>query len=80
MATEVDIARSFSNFYRHNFVRITVAIPQVLVADPYFNANQTFALTREAAERSSWFQELGLSAYSCEDPAQSAAKALPGSL
>ena len=61
---------SFFNLYSHNFVRIAVATPQVLVADPAANAKQTIALMREAAERNALlvvFPELGLSAYSCED-------------
>ena len=61
---------SFFNLYKHNFVRVAVAIPQVLVADPPFNAQQTIALMREAVERKALlvvFPELGLSAYSCED-------------
>src|SRR5580700_1362645 len=63
-------ARGFFNLYNHNFVRVAAAIPQVLVADPAFNAKQTIALMREAAERKALlvtFPELGLSAYSCED-------------
>jgi len=62
--------RSFFNLYSHNFVRIAVATPQVRVADPVFNAEQTIALMRQAAERQALlavFPELGLSAYSCED-------------
>jgi hypothetical protein len=71
IVTEVNDARSFFNLYRHNFVRTAVAIPQVLVADPSFNANQTIDLMREATKRRALmvlFPELGLSAYSCEDP------------
>ena len=63
-------ARGFFNLYNHNFVRVAAAIPQVLVADPAFNATQTIALMRDAAERKALlvvFPELGLSAYSCED-------------
>jgi NAD+ synthase (glutamine-hydrolysing) len=63
-------AHNFFNIYRHNFVRVAVAIPQVHVADPFFNADQTIALIRQAAERKGLlvvFPELGLSAYSCED-------------
>lgn len=70
IVTEVNDARSFFNLYRHNFVRIGVAIPEVLVADPSFNANQTIDLMREATKRRALlvvFPELGLSAYSCED-------------
>jgi NAD+ synthase (glutamine-hydrolysing) len=62
--------RSFFNLYRHNFVRVAIAIPQVLVADPLSNAGQTIALMRQANERKALlvvFPELGLSAYSCED-------------
>jgi NAD+ synthase (glutamine-hydrolysing) len=61
---------SFCNFYSHNFVRVAVAIPRVLVADPFFNGDQTITLMREAAERKALlvvFPELGLSAYSCKD-------------
>ena len=61
---------SFFNLYSHNFVRAAVAIPEVRVADPTFNAAQTIALMRQAAQQHavlSVFPELGLSAYSCED-------------
>ena len=61
---------SFFNFYRHNFVRVGVAVPPVRVADPAFNADQTVALMKQAAERNVLlvaFPELGLSAYSCDD-------------
>ena len=62
--------RNFFNLYSHNFVRIAVATPLVVVADPASNAKNTIALMREAAERKALlvvFPELGLSAYSCED-------------
>ena len=62
--------QEFFNLYNHDFVRVAVAIPAVRVADPAFNAEQTIALLREAAERRTvlvLFPELGLSAYSCED-------------
>jgi len=61
---------SFFNLYRHGFVRIAVGIPRVRVADASFNAAQTVALMREAAEKRAaiaLFPELGLSAYSCDD-------------
>ncbi len=61
---------SFFNLYRHNFVRVALAIPEVRVADPAFNAQRVIALMRQAAERDALlvaFPELGLSAYSCED-------------
>jgi len=60
----------FFNLYRHNFIRVAVAIPEVLVADPRYNCAQTIALMEQAAGRKSLlalFPELGLSAYSCED-------------
>ena len=61
---------SFFNLYNHNFLRAAVCVPEVRVADPEFNAAQTVALLRQAAERRAAlavFPELGLSAYSCED-------------
>jgi NAD+ synthase (glutamine-hydrolysing) len=63
-------ATHFFNLYRHNFVRVAIAIPQVRVADPAFNVTQIVTLMRQAAERKALlvvFPELGLSAYSCED-------------
>ncbi|MCC6472931.1 MAG: NAD(+) synthase [Burkholderiales bacterium] len=61
---------SFFNFYRHNFVRVAVAVPEVRVANPAFNAACTVDLLRQAHARDCAlvvFPELGLSAYSCED-------------
>jgi NAD+ synthase (glutamine-hydrolysing) len=61
---------SFFNLYHHNFIRVAVAIPEVQVADPTFNALKTIELLKQAAERKAClvaFPELGLSAYSCED-------------
>lgn len=49
---------------------MAVAVPEVRVADPAFNAEQTIALMGSAADRQSIlvvFPELGLSAYTCED-------------
>jgi NAD+ synthase (glutamine-hydrolysing) len=60
----------FFNLYTHDFARVAVAIPEVRVADPAFNAQQTVALMREAVDHRAvvvLFPELGLSAYSCED-------------
>ncbi|GAB6067548.1 NAD(+) synthase [Methylothermus subterraneus] len=60
----------FFNLYRHNFVRVAVAVPKVQVADPAFNAHQTIELLSQAAAGKAClavFPELGLSAYSCED-------------
>jgi len=61
---------SFFNLYNHNFIRGAVAIPDVKVADPSYNAAQTIAMMRRASEQNAIlaaFPELGLSAYSCED-------------
>jgi NAD+ synthase (glutamine-hydrolysing) len=70
MNQESSKKRAFFNLYHHNFIRVAIAIPEVRVADPAFNTEQTIALMRQAAERSALlavFPELGLSAYSCED-------------
>lgn len=61
---------NFFNLYRHNFVRVAVAVPEVKVADPAFNAAQSIALIGEASKEGAvlvTLPELGLSAYSCED-------------
>ncbi|HSC57593.1 MAG TPA: NAD(+) synthase, partial [Nitrospira sp.] len=60
----------FFNLYNHGFARVAVGIPMVRVAEPEFNACETIALMKQAAERKALlvvFPELGLSAYSCED-------------
>ncbi len=62
--------REFFNLYRHNFIRVAAAIPELRVADPAFNARKTTDLMEQAAERRAMlvvFPELGLSAYSCDD-------------
>lgn len=61
---------SFFNLYRHNFVRLAMAVPEVKVADPAFNAVKTIDLAKKAAEKKALivaFPELGISAYTCED-------------
>ena len=70
MSDNTRMSAQFFNLYRHNFVRVAVAIPEVRVADPAFNARQVVALLGEAAKRRAVlavFPELGLTAYSCED-------------
>jgi NAD+ synthase (glutamine-hydrolysing) len=65
-----DAADGFFNLYNHDLVRVAVALPAVKVADPLYNAEQTIALLRQAADQRAalvLFPELGLSAYSCED-------------
>jgi NAD+ synthase (glutamine-hydrolysing) len=61
---------TFFNLYNHNFIRAAVAVPDLRVADPAFNAKETIALLQQAAEHKSLmiaFPELGLSAYTCDD-------------
>jgi NAD+ synthase (glutamine-hydrolysing) len=63
-------APGFFNLYRHNFIRVGVAVPQVRVAHPQFNAAETVKLHREAGAAGAIltvFPELGLSGYSCDD-------------
>ncbi|ACY16135.1 NAD(+) synthase [Haliangium ochraceum] len=60
----------FHSIYRHGFVRAAVAVPEVRVADPAFNAARTCELARRASQQHAavlLFPELGLSAYSNED-------------
>jgi NAD+ synthase (glutamine-hydrolysing) len=60
----------FFNLYRHGFVRMAACVPEVRVADPAFNAAQTWTLLERASERGACvalFPELGLTAYSCDD-------------
>jgi NAD+ synthase (glutamine-hydrolysing) len=62
--------QEFTNLYSHNFIRTAIAVPEVRVADPDFNARQTLVLLEKAAERDvilTVFPELGISAYTCED-------------
>ena len=60
----------FFNLYQHGFVRIALCLPEVKVADPFFNATHIIRLAGEAANRqavAAFFPELSLSAYSNED-------------
>ena len=62
--------KSFFNLYHQGFIRAAVCIPEVKVADPVFNAQQTIELARRAAKQKAImavFPEMGLSAYSNED-------------
>jgi NAD+ synthase (glutamine-hydrolysing) len=61
---------SFFSLYSHGFARMAVAVPQLRVADPAFNLEQTLTLAWQAAERdavAAVFPELGLSGYSNDD-------------
>ncbi len=60
----------FFNLYSHDLARVAVAIPEIRVADPEFNAARTVELMERAADERAvvaLFPELGLSAYSCDD-------------
>jgi NAD+ synthase (glutamine-hydrolysing) len=62
--------RGFFNLYNHGFIRAAVCIPEVKVADTFFNTQKTIELAREAAAHKALlaiFPELGISAYSNED-------------
>jgi len=61
---------TFYSIYQHGFVRATVALPFVRVADPAYNVDRTLVLARRASELNAaivLFPELGISAYSNED-------------
>ena len=60
----------FYSIYSHGFIRATVAIPFVKVADPSYNVQRTLKLARQASEAHAavaLFPELGISAYANED-------------
>jgi len=60
----------FFNLYNQGFIRTSVCVPEVQVADPSFNATRTIELARKSAENDAifaLFPELGISAYSNED-------------
>ena len=61
---------NFNSIYAHGFVRTSVCIPQVRVADPAFNLESTIEMARRASIANATlalFPELGISAYSNED-------------
>lgn len=60
----------FFNLYHQGFIRVALCIPEVKVADTFFNAEGITLLARAAAGRKAIlaiFPELSLSAYSNED-------------
>ncbi|MGP8154298.1 MAG: NAD(+) synthase [Smithella sp.] len=62
--------KNFFNLYNHGFIRAAVCIPELKVADTFFNTQKTIELARKAASHKAIlaiFPELGLSAYSNED-------------
>jgi NAD+ synthase (glutamine-hydrolysing) len=61
---------TFHSPFSHGFVRATVCVPTVRVADPTHNVERTLGLARKASELHAsvaLFPELGISAYSCDD-------------
>ena len=60
----------FHHPYRHDFVRVAVAVPRIRVADPAFNAAETVKMLELAASQGASlvaFPELGLAAYTSDD-------------
>jgi NAD+ synthase (glutamine-hydrolysing) len=60
----------FFNLYRHGFIRAALCVPEVRVADTFFNAECITRMALEAADKKAIFAafpELSLSAYSNED-------------
>jgi NAD+ synthase (glutamine-hydrolysing) len=64
------VGKPFLNLYSHDLVRVSVAVPEIRVADPAFNAKRTIEMMRRAADERAvvvLFPELGLSSYSADD-------------
>ncbi len=60
----------YGSLYRHGFVRVSVAVPEVRVTDVPFNVSATVDLARRAHVNHSVlvvFPELGLTAYTADD-------------
>ncbi|MAM86070.1 MAG: NAD(+) synthase [unclassified Hahellaceae] len=63
-------ATRFNDIYHHGYVRTSVGIPQVKVADPEFNTGRIIDLARQADSQQAalcLFPELCISAYTCGD-------------
>ena len=60
----------FDSIYSHGFVRASVCVPTLRVADPDFNVERMLGLARRASEINATvtlFPELGISAYTNDD-------------
>lgn len=60
----------FFNLYNQGFIRTAVCVPELKVADTFFNTQKTIELARMAASQKailSLFPEMGLSSYSNDD-------------
>ncbi len=61
---------SFHNLYRHELIRVAVAVPRVHLAQPAANAAETIRQIHSASAQGAClavFPELGLTGYSCDD-------------
>ena len=61
---------TFDNIYGHGFARVAVCVPQVKVAEPEANADESLRLARQAHDAQAalaLFPELGISAYTNDD-------------
>ncbi len=64
------MSSEFWNPYRHGFVRVAVAVPEHLPAEPDFNAERTVVIAEQAAEQGAvvtLFPELGLTGYCLDE-------------
>ncbi|MDA3872691.1 MAG: NAD(+) synthase, partial [Kiritimatiellae bacterium] len=62
--------KPFHSIYSHGYIRASVCVPRVRVADPEFNVAHTLELARQASDQHAalaLFPELGISAYTNED-------------
>ena len=62
--------QNFHSIYSQGFVRASVCVPAVRVADPEFNVEQSLGLARRASDMNAavaLFPELGISAYTNDD-------------
>ncbi len=64
------MSQPFNSIYRHGFIRASVCVPLIKVADPAYNARQIIDLAHRASRMHAavaLFPELCVSAYSNED-------------
>ena len=62
--------KNFHSIYSHNFIRASVCIPSLRVADPVFNVERTLELASRASDLKAsiaLFPELGISSYTADD-------------
>ena len=61
---------NFHSIYSHSFIRASVCIPFLKVADPVYNVERTIELARRASDLHAavaLFPELGISSYTADD-------------